>query len=412
MRLAYFDCFSGISGDMVLGALLDAGADASQLRSQLVRLPLSGWELACEKVKRKGLAATYARVTASDTARHRHLPQILEMIDAASLPPRVAARAKAIFTRLGESEARMHNLPLERVHFHEVGAVDSIVDIVGASIAFELLSIDAVAASEINVGGGTVQTSHGILPVPAPATADLLRNAPTYSSGVQCELATPTGAAILVGMGASFGPQPRMRVRAIGYGAGTADLAEQPNVLRVLVGDADSLHDIPQAAETVVVLETNLDDMNPQLCGYVFDRALELGALDVFSVPVQMKKNRTGLLLTVLCAPENADALTDLLFRETTTLGVRSFSVRRMVLPRETVVVKTGHGEVRVKVARAGGRTINVQPEYEDCARIAAAAGVPLKQVMAEALAAYHRSSDATPTAAQHSNDGRTQENP
>jgi hypothetical protein len=390
MRIAYFDCFSGISGDMTLGALVDAGADFTALEAQLRRLPLSGWGISAEKVKRKGLAATKINVASDEHHPHRGLHDILHIIEQAHLAPRVAARAKAIFQALGESEARMHNVPVEKVHFHEVGAVDAIVDIVGAAIGFELLGIDGFASSAVNVGSGTVKASHGVMPVPAPATADLLRAAPTYSSGVERELATPTGAAILVGSGARFGPQPRMKASAIGYGAGTAELKEQPNVLRILIGDALEAEQGIGESETVTVLETNVDDMNPQLYGYLVDRALATGALEIFSTPVQMKKNRPGQLITILCDPSVADSLCEILFRETTTIGIRSYETRRRTLPRETVTVQTRfNGDVRMKISRLDGEVVNAQPEFEDCRKLAEAAGVPLRTVIADALHAY-----------------------
>jgi hypothetical protein len=390
MRIAYFDCFSGISGDMVLGALVDAGADFAALEAELRKLPLTGWGISAEKVKRKGLAATKVNVSSDEHHPHRGLHDILHIIAAAQLVPRVAARARAIFECLGEAEARMHAVPVEKIHFHEVGAVDAIVDIAGACIGFELLGIESFACSPVNVGGGRVQASHGVLPVPAPATADLLRDAPTFSSGIERELATPTGAAILRGADAAFGAQPRMMVQRIGYGAGTAELKEQANVVRVLIGETRDAEKGSGEHATVTVLETNVDDMNPQLYGYLVERALAAGALDIFSTPVQMKKNRPGQLITILCEPAAADALTELLFRETTTIGVRSTAARRRCLEREVVTVQTKFGgEARVKVSRLNGDVVNAQPEYEDCQRLAAASGAPLRAVIADALHAY-----------------------
>jgi uncharacterized protein (TIGR00299 family) protein len=388
MKIAYFDCFSGISGDMVLGALVDAGADLVRIEAELRKLGVSGWKISAEKVKRKGIAATYVKVESSEQAKHRHLSEILKMIDAADLAPRIAQRARTIFECLGEAEARIHNVPAEKVHFHEVGAVDAIVDIVGASIGFELLGIEDFACGPINVGAGRVETAHGILPVPAPATADLLREAPTYSTGIQRELATPTGAAILAGTTLKYGPMPMMTVQKIGYGASRADLAEQANLLRIFLGETSA-----RAAawdETISVIEANLDDMNPQIYGYFAEKALAAGALDVFATPVQMKKNRPGLLVTILCTPATLEGLVDLVFRETPTIGLRTYDARRRTLDRETVLVQSKFGgDVRVKVARLSGEAVNAQPEFEDCQRVAAAAGVPLRQVMADALHAY-----------------------
>ncbi len=390
MKLAYFDCFSGISGDMVLGALVDAGADITRIEVELRKLAVSSWTISAEKVKRKGIGATYVRVETSEQTKHRHLSHILGIIDDAGLAPRVAQRARTIFECLGEAEARIHQTSIEKVHFHEVGAVDAIVDIVGACVGFELLGIEEFACGPINVGAGRVNTAHGILPVPAPATADMLRQAPTYSTGIEKELATPTGAAILAGTTTKYGPLPMMTVAKIGYGAGSAELAEQANVLRIFVGETASREAGTGWDETVSVIEANVDDMNPQIYGYFAQKAFEAGALDVFSTPVQMKKNRPGLLVTLVCAPTTADALVDLIFRETTTIGVRAYEARRRTLQRESVSVQSKFGgEVRIKVAHLNGDVVNAQPEFEDCQRLAAAVGVPLRQVMADALHAY-----------------------
>ena len=383
--IAYFDCFSGISGDMVLGALVDAGADLGQLEHELRKLKLDGWKISAEKVQRRAIFATHVKVEASEHHHHRGLSVILRMIDEAGLAPRAAERAKRIFTRLGEAEARVHQVPVEKVHFHEVGAVDSIVDIVGAAVGFELLGLDEFACSALDVGGGQVKTAHGLLPVPAPATADLLRGAPTYSSGILRELVTPTGAAIATTLSTRYAEMPRMTLRAIGYGAGTADLAEKPNILRLLVGE----NAVSEAGEywdaPVTVIETNVDDMSPQIYGYFAERALAAGALDVFSTPAQMKKNRPGLLVTVLCDAEKVPQIIDLFFRETTTIGVRTHEVRRKTLERELVPVDTAFGSVRVKLSRMNGSLLNATPEYDDCQRIAAECGVPLKEVIAAA---------------------------
>ena len=385
MKIAYFDCFSGISGDMVLGALLGAGCEIEQLEAHLRKLPLTGWTIKNTKVSRNGLAATRAIVEYAESKHHRSLGSILKLIGEASLPPRVTERASAIFQRLGQAEARVHDVPIERVHFHEVGAVDAIIDIVGASIGFELLGIEQIVCSPLNVGGGTVKTEHGVLPVPAPATAELLRGAPTYSNGIAHELVTPTGAAIVATLASHYGPQPAMTVGAIGQGAGAAEFAGHANVVRLFVGDATERAAGEPNCETVVLLEANLDDMNPQIYGYFADRALAAGALDVFSTPVYMKKNRPGQMVTVLCNSATEKALTELLFRETTTLGVRRSVATRQTLQRELVTVETAFGAIRVKVARMNGRTLNVAPEYDDCRAAAAEKGVPLKRVLAEA---------------------------
>jgi len=390
MKLAYFDCFSGISGDMVLGALVDAGADIARIEAELRKLPVTGWTISAEKVKRKGIGATYVRVETSEQTKHQHLSHILGMIDGAGLAPRVALRARTIFECLGEAEARIHQTSIEKVHFHEVGAVDAIVDIVGACVGFELMGIEEFACGPINVGAGRVNTAHGVLPVPAPATADMLRQAPTYSTGIEKELATPTGAAILAGTTTKYGPLPMMTVAKIGYGAGTAELAEQANVLRIFVGEAAAQEARAGWNETVTVIEANVDDMNPQIYAYFLQKALEAGALDVFSTPVQMKKNRPGLLVTILCEAARVDVMSELLFRETTTIGVRAYEARRRTLARDSVTVQSKFGgDVRIKVAHLNGDVVNAQPEFEDCQRLAAAACVPLRQVMADALHAY-----------------------
>jgi uncharacterized protein (TIGR00299 family) protein len=394
MKLAYFDCSSGISGDMTLGALVDAGCNLAEIETHLRRLPVSGWTISAEKVTRRGFRATHVKVESSDPQKHRSLSTILQLIEGAGLPSQIAGRAFGIFQRLGEAEARVHGTPIEKVHFHEVGAVDAIVDIVGAAAAFGQLGIDDVFCSALNVGSGRVQTQHGNLPVPAPATAELLRGAPTYSSGIQRELVTPTGAAIVATVASGFGPQPEMTVQSIGLGAGSADLAEQPNILRLFIGESVTRsvdQSTPHDEEDVVVLEANLDDMSPQVYGYFAERALEAGALDVFSTPVQMKKNRPGQLVTVLCVPADKDKFSDLLFRETTTLGVRQSHVKRRTLQRESITVETSLGAVRMKIARLNGNILNVAPEYEDCQRLAAERAVPLKQVLAEATFQFRK---------------------
>jgi uncharacterized protein (TIGR00299 family) protein len=392
MRIAYFDCFSGISGDMVLGALLDAGCKLAQLESDLTRLPVRGWKISAEKVERGALAATRVKVEYLQHDHHRSLSTILQLIEKAELSPGIAARASNIFRRLGEAEARVHNVPLEQVHFHEVGAIDAIVDIVGAAAGFEQLGIDEFVCSALNVGSGRVETQHGSLPVPAPATAELLRGAPTYSNGIQHELVTPTGAAIAATLATRFGAQPAMTVQAIGYGAGAANLAEQPNVVRLFIGEAVAKEAGGPQHETIVVLEANLDDLSPVVYGYFAERTLEAGALDVFSTPAQMKKNRPGQLVTVLCEPGNADRLTELIFQETTTLGVRQSRVQRRTLQRETVMAETPLGSIRMKVARSNGRVLNVAPEYEDCQRVASERRIPLKTVLAEVMFHFQKS--------------------
>ncbi|MGD0404425.1 MAG: nickel pincer cofactor biosynthesis protein LarC [Candidatus Acidiferrales bacterium] len=394
-RIAYFDCFSGISGDMVLGALVDAGADLRAIEAELRKLGLEGWSISAEKVKRGAIFATHVKVESSEGHHHRGLSVILGRIEKAGLAPRAADRARRIFTRLAEAEAKVHNMPVEEVHFHEVGAVDSIVDIVGAAIGFELLGIDEFACSALDVGAGQVKTAHGLLPVPAPATAELLRGAPMYTSGIARELVTPTGAAIATTLSTRYAQIPEMTLRAVGYGAGSADLTEKANVLRILIGENATSEAGEHWDAPVSVIETNLDDMSPQIYGYFVERALAAGALDVFSTAVQMKKNRPGVLLTILCDAAHTARLIDLVFRETTTIGVRTYAVRRKVLDREMVPVATQFGEVRMKISRMNGSVLNATPEYEDCQRLAAEKGIPLKQVIAAATFEFQKQKEA-----------------
>ena len=398
MKLAYFDCFSGISGDMTLGALVDAGCDVAHLRAELGGLQVPGWELSAEKVWKNGMAATYVKVRTEDQQKHRSLGAILEILQKSQLAAAVRERAAAIFAKLGEAEARVHDVPVEKIHFHEVGAVDAIVDIVGACIGFHALGIQKFACSALNVGGGTVKMAHGVLPVPAPATANLLQGKPTYSNGVLKELVTPTGAAIVATLCDLFGPQPAMTVSAIGYGAGTADLESQPNVVRIMVGEEVDATKRAQAEacatgfdEEIAVIEANLDDMNPQIYGYFLERALGAGALDVYTTPVQMKKNRPGTLLTVLCKLEDTNNLMSLIFAETTTFGARTYRAQRRTLPREFVNVATEFGDVRIKVSRVNGRILHVAPEYDDCRKLAVEKNVPLQRVIAEAMRRYEK---------------------
>ncbi|MGA8223248.1 MAG: nickel pincer cofactor biosynthesis protein LarC [Candidatus Acidiferrales bacterium] len=389
--IAYFDCFSGISGDMVLGALVDAGASLPTIEVDLRKLGLENWSISAEKVKRGALSATQVKVATQEDHHHRNLPIILKRIEDAHLPPRAADRAKKIFTRLAEAEAKVHQLPIDQVHFHEVGAIDSIIDIVGAAIGFELLGIDEFASSAFDVGAGQAKTAHGLLPVPAPATAELLRGAPMYTSGIPRELVTPTGAAIATTLSTRYAELPEMNLRAIGYGAGSADLKEKANVLRLLIGGRAASEPGERWDGPVTVIETNLDDMSPQIYGYFAEKALAAGALDVFSTPVQMKKNRPGLLVTLLSEPTNVSHLIDLVFRETTTIGVRTYEVRRKTLERELVPVATPFGEVRMKISRMNGTVLNAAPEYDDCQRIAAERGIPLKQVIAAATFEFQK---------------------
>jgi uncharacterized protein (TIGR00299 family) protein len=398
LRTLYFDCFAGISGDMTLGALVDAGADARALTERLKLLGVEGYEIGFEKVDRSGISATRATVRLTrEEKQHRHLSHIEKIIKDSRLNDSVKERALKIFRRLGEGEARVHNVPVERIHFHEVGAVDAIVDVVGACIAFELLGVERFVASPMHVGSGTVEMEHGRFPVPPPAVAELLRGAPIYSTDIVGELVTPTGAAIVTTVCESFGPMPLMRVEATGYGAGGREYKNFPNVLRVLVGESDKAAETPhgvsqQGDEELLMIETNVDDVSPQVLGYVIERALAEGALDCYFTPVQMKKNRPGVLVSILCRPSDGDAMRGLLFAETPTLGVRSYTVTRRALERETVTVETEFGTIAVKVARWRGQTIGATPEYEDCRAAARAHKVPLRVVQDAAMRGFLRS--------------------
>ncbi len=408
MKIAYLDCFSGISGDMMLGALIECGAEPRGIEEPLQSLGLGELRLRNEQVRRGALMGTRIQFEAPPQKAHRHLSQIRAMIERAELSPGVKQRAVAVFTRLGEVEAALHGATLEKVHFHEVGAVDSIADIVGNCLALELLGVDEMHCSALNVGGGTLECEHGTLPVPAPAALELLKGLPVYSSGVQAELVTPTGAALVSTLAASFGAMPAMRVLGSGYGAGTRELEEMPNLLRVTIGESvdargesvdagvSSIVSSGSTMERLWMLEANLDDMNPQVYGFFSERAFELGALDVFLVPVQMKKNRPGVLLSVLCRAGQRDALMNLFFQETTTLGVRCSEVLRRSLERESVEVTTPYGKVSVKVARENGNILNFSPEYEDCRRLASAASVPLRTILQEASFAFWKESGSS----------------
>jgi len=363
---------------MILGALVAAGVEPNYLREQLSLLSVGGFKIDFETVNRSGLSATYARVETAPEHKHRHLSDIKQIIETSALSSSVKERAVQIFTRLAEAEARVHNEPIDHVHFHEVGAIDAIVDVVGAAICFDALKIDRYLCSPVHVGSGMVKMAHGQFPVPPPAVTELLKGVPFYATEIKGELLTPTGAAIITTVCTEYGPIPQMTVEANGYGAGTREYHDFPNTLRVLIGQtvAGGAKD-----ERLWMLETNLDDASPQIIGHVMDRALESGALDCFFTPVQMKKNRPGVLLSVLCGPNEKDALMELLFTETTTLGVRSYEVNRRALERSVVRVETEYGPIDVKVAHLDGRVVNEMPEFEQCRQAAATANVPLKVV-------------------------------
>lgn len=380
MKLCYLDAFSGISGDMTVGALLDAGVDFAALEAALTSLG-TGATFRAEKTMRRGISATKFHVEGGDSRAHRHLSHVLKMIDAAPLPPRVKKAAEAVFNNLAGAEAKVHNTSIEKVHFHEVGAVDSICDIVGACFCLDALRVEDIWCGPMNVGSGTVKTEHGLLPVPAPATAELLTGKPIYSRGPEVELTTPTGAALATTLATKFETLPPMLISAIGYGAGDRDFPDQANVLRVMIGD---LRQVRESA-TVSVIETNIDDSNPQVLGYAMERLLESGALDVTLTPLMMKKNRPGHTLTVIASPEDQERLAAIVLTETSALGLRIHTAERRILPRGFVEVPTAHGPVRMKIS-AGG---SFAPEYEDCRKIALETGLPLKQILAEANFAY-----------------------
>jgi uncharacterized protein (TIGR00299 family) protein len=384
-RIVYFDCTSGASGDMVLGAVVDLGLPLERLRDELAKLGLGGYRLEARRVTRAGLAATKVDVVPDGpTPGHRHLADILALLDASSLEAEVREPAAALFRRLAEAEAAVHRTPIETVHFHEVGAIDSIVDVVGGVIALRSLGAARFAASPLNVGTGTVAMSHGTFPVPPPATARLVAGVPVYGEG-EGELLTPTGALLVTAHASQYGPLPPMRLERVGHGAGSRETKGRPNVLRLIVGEEAA----PGAGERVLVLETEVDDASPQLLGPLLDRLLAAGALDAFFTPVQMKKGRPGVLVTAIADPSRREAIEELLFRETTTLGVRRQEWDRTVLERETATVETAYGPIRVKIGRRGETVYNAWPEFDDCQRAAGEKGVAVKEVLAAALAAW-----------------------
>ncbi len=391
MTIAYFDGFAGASGDMILGALLDAGLPIDRLRTDIARLGLSHYELHFEPVVKGGIAGSRAIVTVDDHhhGHHgRHLHQIETIIKTSDLDPAVKDTSIRIFRRLADAEAKVHGTSVESIHFHEVGAMDAIIDVVGAAAGIAALGITEIHCAPLHVGSGTVDCAHGTLPVPAPATLELIRGIPVYSTGVNGELLTPTGAAILTTVADGFGPMPAMTVETVGYGAGTADRSI-PNLLRLCLGPADGpgrWRDYE--TDRMAVIETSIDDMSPQIYEHLMARAFDAGAVDLYLTPVQMKKNRPGTLVTVLCPPDRVTALADILIRETTTIGIRWRTEHRIKATRQIEGIDTTYGPVKVKIARKGDTVINLTPEYEDCKRLAEEQDVPLKVVMAAAWAA------------------------
>jgi len=392
MKQAYLDCFSGISGDMFVGALLDVGLPLERLFADLKKIPLGFYEFKRTRALRGHLVGTRVEIRVPGKQPSRKLRDIEALIRDSELSAGVKERALKVFSRLAEAEGKLHNMPPEQVHFHEVGAVDAILDIVGTCIGLEFLEISHLTCSPVNVGSGCVEAAHGSLPIPAPASLELLKDLPIYSSGVDGELVTPTGAALISTLATGFGPIPPMRVERIGYGAGAREIPGHPNLARLLLGESAEpvrVRDGAPGDEVVSVIEANVDDMSPQLYGYFIDQALAAGALDVTCTPIQMKKDRPGILLSVLCTPEKGDALAQMLFEQTTTIGVRIYEARRKILERELVSIQTPYGTVKVKVAKRDGKVLNVAPEYEDCQRLATEKGVPLKQVIIAAQASY-----------------------
>jgi hypothetical protein len=395
MSLAFFDCVAGISGDMALAALIDAGADFEQLREGLARLPLEPFDISVEEAEARGLRALRVAVKAKAAGVIRTYASIRALLDAAELPDDAKELAQKIFRKLAEAEAIVHRKEVDTVTFHEIGAVDSIVDIVGTALAMTMLGVRRVFASAVPTGFGMARTEHGMMPIPGPAVLELLKGAPLYSKGVPVELVTPTGAAILAATAEGWGELPAMRIGAVGYGAGSHEL-EFPNVLRVLVGEEQRASARESGTTEEAVLETNVDDLTPEVAGYVVEQLLSAGAQDAWLTPIVMKKGRPAVTISVLCSPEHQAAMRAILFRETGTLGVRATPVTKRALEREIVKVETGHGVVGVKVAFLDGEPVTVAPEYEDCARIAREAGVAAREVYAEAVRLAREQLDRT----------------
>jgi len=378
--LAYFDCFAGISGDMTLGALVDLGVPVDWLQNELSRLPLTGYQMSTRPVMRSGIQATGVRVEIQNAGDSRNYKKIRSLLEDCVLSDRVKSTSLAVFERLARAEADIHGCAIEEVHFHEVGGVDAIVDIVGSALCLEKLGITEVMASPLPVGSGFVDCQHGRLPVPAPATIEILKDVPLYGTDVVAELVTPTGAAIIACLAESFGPLPPVHIKKIGYGAGQRELTDRPNLLRILLGTAADTTDNLQT-EHISILETCIDDMNPEFFGFLMERLYADGALDVYWIPVHMKKNRPGTLVQVLCREDRKDALIQRLLSETTSLGVRYYQAARRMLAREQVTVRTSFGEVRMKRVTDPGGGRRLVPEYDVCREIALRRNIPLRSV-------------------------------
>lgn len=380
MRIAYFDCFSGISGDMIMGAMLDLGLDFNFLKKELEKLKLGNYEIKAEKTVKSGIAAKKFDVIARHGHNHeeRNLSEISKIIENSKLNNEIKSAIKKIFYKIAAAEAKIHNKSINQIHFHEIGAIDTIIDVAGAVIGLKKLRIGKVYCSKLNVGTGFVEFSHGKWPVPAPATAEILKNVPAYHNNIEAELVTPTGAAIITSFAEKFGEMPAMKIEKIGHGAGTKEL-EQPNVLRIFLGE---LNDGGNGA--ISVIETNIDNMNPEIYTYVIDKLLDNGALDAYLTSIIMKKGRPAIKLTALCEIRDTEKLCKIIFDETTTLGLRIYEATRKKLEREIKTVKTKYGNVRVKISRLNGEIKNIMPEYGDCVRIAKKHKIPLKGVYEE----------------------------
>jgi len=379
MLTAYFDCFSGISGDMTLGALVDLGVPVEWLGENLRNLPLSGFELSAASVNKGGIQAVDVRVEVKDTETCRNYAGIKDLIENSDLNERVKALSGEMFRRIGEAEARVHGCALDKVHFHEVGGIDAIVDIVGTALGIDTLGIERVVSAHVPVGGGTVTCSHGELPVPAPATCEILENVPVYGGG-ETELTTPTGAAIIKTLAVEFGPLPEMKIQKTGYGSGKRQTGDRPNLLRILLGETGGSSEL-FVNDRIIVVETNIDDMSPEICGYVMDKLFADGALDVVLMPVFMKKNRPGTLLQVLCVDQNKNKIIKRILSETSSIGLRYYSVERCLLQREAIAVETPWGKMAAKkIRRPEGKT-ELVPEYEACCRVADENGIPIREV-------------------------------
>ena len=385
-RVIYFDCFSGISGDMILGAFVNLGVDIKEIQNWLKSLNLKDYKLNSREVKRNGFVGTKVNVVLNKTSQKSHCARsfndIKRLIEKSDLPQIVKFNSIEIFQRIGKVEAKVHGTTINKIHFHEVGAIDSIIDIVGGSLAVNLLDPDLIISSPINTGEGVVKCGHGILPVPAPATLELLKGIPCYSSGVEKELTTPTGAAFIGHFAGEFGSLPNMDVLSTGYGAGTHEIKNTPNLLRVVLGKSEELYH----HRSMKVIETNIDDMNPEFYDYVIDQLFKVGAVDVFFAPINMKKNRPGILLSVITSTEYFDLVVRVLLEETSTLGVRHYDVGRVALPRKQKIIMTPFGKVRVKIGGLNESTRSISPEYEDCRKIALKKEIPVKRVYDEAL--------------------------